>query len=380
MTASDPRAQDTPLGAGWRAQAQRVQEDALPSGRVLATCSAPFGAGGLGRHVQEIIAALARRGEPGSCLCGSVPSPSPAGQDLRALPAGALTRGGVRLARRSPAWRTWVESVAFDRRAARAQPAGDHLIAFNGQALAQIDAARRAHRQTVSLVAANSHLRQVVRQHAKASRRYPFERSWATHLVDRNVREYRRADTIYVSSSYIWESFVNEGVAEESLSLLPLTPDPRYCPSERPPAGDTFDVVYVGSLTVAKGVPLLVDAFARCQHDDMRLVLVGGWGTRAMRRFIERARARDPRVLVRPGDPLEHLRAARLCVHATYEDGFAYAPAEALAAGVPVIVSEDTGMKELIGGADEGMVVPTGDLDALVQSMRAAYRGEILNG
>jgi glycosyltransferase involved in cell wall biosynthesis len=127
-------------------------------------------------------------------------------------------------------------------------------------------------------------------------------------------------------------------------------------------------------------VPLLVDAFRRLPHDDLRLVLVGGWKTRSMRRFIARACAEDPRISAGPGDPLRHLRAARLCVHPAYEDGFAYAPAEALACGVPVIVSEDTGMKELIDPDRTGLILPTGDVDALAQAVAAAYRGEILGG
>jgi glycosyltransferase involved in cell wall biosynthesis len=109
-------------------------------------------------------------------------------------------------------------------------------------------------------------------------------------------------------------------------------------------------------------------------------VLVGGWGTRGMRRFIERACAGDRRITICPGDPLPHLRRARLYVHPAYEDGFAYAPAEALACGVPLIVSEDTGMKELIGSIGEGLVVPTGDLEALTLAIGAAYGGEIFNG
>ncbi len=65
-------------------------------------------------------------------------------------------------------------------------------------------------------------------------------------------------------------------------------------------------------------------------------------------------------------------------MHPAYEDGFAYAPAEALACGVPVIVSEDTGMKELIDPGVTGMVLPTGDLGTLTETIEAAYRGEIL--
>jgi glycosyltransferase involved in cell wall biosynthesis len=67
-------------------------------------------------------------------------------------------------------------------------------------------------------------------------------------------------------------------------------------------------------------------------------------------------------------------------VHPSYEDGFAYAPAEALACGVPVLVTEDTGMKELLEDQRAGLVLPTGDLAALREAIDAAYRGEILGG
>ncbi len=366
------------LGAQWRWASERTQAAALPAGRVVVSCSAPFGVGGLGRHLQEIVAALDRCGQPRIALCGSLPAGT-AGASLHELRAGLPEQLLSRLTAASPAWRTWAASVAFDARAARAQPDTDHLIAFNGQALAQFARARRGSRASVSLVAANSHLRRVVRQHAKAYARYPLERSWAPRLLARNLREYARADRVYYSSRYIRESFLEEGFSEERLCALPLTPDPRYAPAARPSSA-SFDVVYVGSLTVAKGIPLLVEAFGRLAHADMRLVLVGGWGTRGMRRHLERARARDPRIVICPGDPLPHLRSARLYVHPAYEDGFAYAPAEALACGVPVIVSEDTGMKELISSPELGMVVPTGDLDALSEAIGAAYAGEILRG
>jgi glycosyltransferase involved in cell wall biosynthesis len=125
-------------------------------------------------------------------------------------------------------------------------------------------------------------------------------------------------------------------------------------------------------------VPLLLDAFSRLELPDLRLRLLGGWTTRPMRRLVEQAIARDPRISAGPGDPLPHLRRAGLCVHPAYEDGFAYAPAEALAAGVPVLVSEDTGMKELVARGRTGLVVPTGDRDALVEAIAAFHDGRAL--
>ncbi len=278
----------------------------------------------------------------------------------------------------SPGVRARAFMTEFDAYAAQRLPAADHLIAFNSQALTQFRAARDAGYKSLALVSANSHMRRVVRQHARARSQHPLEGSWTTHLVKRNLSEYRQADRIYVASRYIRESFLEEGFCEEVLADFPLTPDPRYELTSPVTTSDRFELVYVGSLAVHKGVPLLIDAIRRLPGADIRLQLVGGWGTRGMRRFIQSACANDRRISVCPGDPLPHLHAARLCVHPAYEDGFGYAPAEALACGVPVIVSEDTGMKDLIDPARTGLILPTGDLGALTEAIEAAYRGEIL--
>ena len=367
-------------GARWRVEREAAQERVLPSGQLVVSCPAPFGVGGLGRHLEEIADAAERRGQPATCLCGaalrhSTPTQSPLHHELRPRGrAGALAR----LTRFSPAWRNLHRSIVFDSHAARRLPGAEHLMAFNGQALKQFEAAARAGYQTRSLVSANPHLRRLLRQHRQAHRQYPLEGTWATHLLARNLKEYEQAELIYVASRYSWESFVEEGVAEDRLSLFPLIPDPRFTPREPPTHAQTFDVVFVGRLCVTKGVPLLVDAVRRLAHTDLRLVLVGGWGSRGMRRFLQEACARDPRITIGPGDPLPRLSEARLFAHPAYEDGFAYAPAEALACNVPVLVSEDTGMKELVDPGVTGMILPTGDLSALTEAIDAAYRGEIL--
>jgi glycosyltransferase involved in cell wall biosynthesis len=405
-----PRAGAGPLDGRWRESREQAQEGVLPAGRVVVSCSAPLGQGGLGRHVQEILDALARRGSEGLRIgrdAASEPRASGVGAS-RTSGAGARRSARPRaatliptvqpvlapVARRSPAWSAWLGNAAFDAAAARRLPAADHLIAFNGEALQQLRVARV---QSVALVSATSHVRRVVRIHARARAQYPLEGSWATCLVGRSLAEYAQADRIYVSSRHVWESFVQEGVAEERLSLFPLIPAARFTreqasaalgagrsaevaawPGARGRAGAEFRIVYVGGLSVVKGVPLLIDAVRRLAHPDIRLVLVGGWGTRGMRRFVQRACAADDRIEVCPGDPLGHLRGAALCVHPSYEDGFGYAPVEAMACGVPVIVSENTGMKELVDPGRDGLVLPTGDRDALTEAIDAAYRREIL--
>ena len=375
---------DKPFGARRRESAARAQDRALPSGAAVVSCSAPLGSGGLGRHLQEAVDALRRRGQPTTCISGSPRgelSASAAERPRHALGIPYLHNALSRLRLPvSPGVRTHAFMVEFDAYAASRLPTAEHLIAFNGQALAQFRAAGTAGYETIALVSANSHMRAVARQHALAHRQYPLEGSWAARLLGRNLSEYAQAERIYVASRYIRESFLAEGFSQEKLLDFPLTPDPRFEPSHGHAVSDRFEILYVGSLAVHKGVPLLIDAIRRLPHTDIRLVLVGSWGTRGMRRFIQQACAGDRRIEVHPGDPLPHLRRASLYVHPAYEDGFGYSAAEALACSVPVIVTEDTGMKDIVDVPRTGLVLPTGDLGALTETIDAAYRGEILAG
>ena len=43
----------------------------MPKGAVAVSCSAPIGTGGLGRHLQEILDALARREQTSFCISGA---------------------------------------------------------------------------------------------------------------------------------------------------------------------------------------------------------------------------------------------------------------------------------------------------------------------
>ena len=352
----------------------------MPEGAVAVSCSAPIGTGGLGRHLQEVLDALARREQTSFCISGAnrgADSRSSPGSPAWAALVAKLLELPVPL---TPGLRSGAFMAEFDAYAARRLPRAEHLIAFNGQALTQFAAATRIGYRSTGLVSANSHMRRVIRQHERARRMYPLEGSWASRMLRRNLREYERAARIYVGSRYSYESFLEEGLPEQRLSWFPWAPHPRFDRSSDPQRSDRFEVVYTGILAVHKGVPLLIDAIRRLPFDDLRLTLVGGWGSRGMRRFIERVCASDGRIAAGPGDPLPHLERASLGVHPAFEDGFAYAPAEALACGVPVIVSEDTGMKDLIDSPRAGLVIPTGDLDALASAIEAAYRGELFAG
>jgi glycosyltransferase involved in cell wall biosynthesis len=124
---------------------------------------------------------------------------------------------------------------------------------------------------------------------------------------------------------------------------------------------------------MTKGIALLLDACEQLPFKNAELTLVGGWSTRAGRRFVQKRLAQNPCITLAPGDPLPVLHRADVFVHPSYEDGFGYAPMEALACGVPVIVTDDTGMKEYVRNGINGYVVPTGSLDALLDALESIH-------
>jgi len=100
------------------------------------------------------------------------------------------------------------------------------------------------------------------------------------------------------------------------------------------------------------------------------LILVGSTGMRAMKQYMKDWIQKDPRIYMIPGDPLPHLQRADVYVHPSYEDGFGFAPMEAIACGVPVIVTEDTGMKEYVREGVNGYIVPTGSYKAILDRLK----------
>lgn len=237
---------------------------------------------------------------------------------------------------------------------------------------------RRARQIGIShlgLVAPNSHVNNLWRQQNLARSLYPIDRGWLNDSLRKaTIEEYRLADVIFISSEYQRSTFVEFGVNPDKLMRIDLTPHARFRKRNCQPPGDTFNVAYVGRFDLIKGIPVLLEAFERAADDDWRLTLMGQFSSRGVRKYVERRIEGDSRIrLLAYSDPLPVLEAAHVYVHPSFEDGFGYAPMEALAVGVPVIVTDQTGMSEYVHDGINGSVVPAGDVYVLADRLSDFY-------
>lgn len=324
---------------------------------LVATCPTGFGGGGLGQHLAKVVSDGKADGHVVRTICQyGLDDPS----DIVDSRWESMLFRFPPL-RFRPDLRVWLRHVVFDRIAAGRIRECDTLVAFMGGAYRSFLAARAAGARRLVLEMPNSHPANVIEMHRRAHAMHPLEHSWMNDRFRRRVeRELAMADEIRANSEYTAESAIRMGADPSKIVRRHLPSDPRFGRIERAPEQGTRTIVFVGSLSVVKGVPFLVDRFRELPGDDLRLVLFGGWSSRGMRRFLERARSRDPRISWECGDPARVLRYASLAVHPSWEDGWGYAPSEAMDAGLPVLVSDQTGMKERLADLPQ-CVLPTGN-------------------
>ena len=160
---------------------------------------------------------------------------------------------------------------------------------------------------------------------------------------------------------------------------VPLMPEPRDGPQRREARGLSRPyVLFVGTAEPRKGLDVLVTALTRPTLADLDLVVVGpeGWGDADVGEMSRRAKVSD-RVhvtgRVEDADLAALYAGARALAMPSRAEGFGFPVVEAMAHGVPVVVSADPALTEVAGEAGE--VVPVGDADALAEALAQAAAG-----
>ena len=124
--------------------------------------------------------------------------------------------------------------------------------------------------------------------------------------------------------------------------------------------------MHLGRVTAVKGLDILAAAFALIaeQHEDARLAIVGpdidGYAQEVRKRLSELGiaeRAVFTDMLV--GDEkLAALRDADIFALPSYSENFGMAVVEAMAAGLPVVISDQVKIWREVEGAGAGLVAP----------------------
>ncbi|MGL5795971.1 MAG: glycosyltransferase family 4 protein [Waterburya sp.] len=166
-------------------------------------------------------------------------------------------------------------------------------------------------------------------------------------IVAQELREYQLADRIAVPSLFAKRTFLQQGFNETQLIHNPLgTSLKTFLPGEK--KDNIFRIVYAGSLGVRKGIHYLVKAFIETNIANSELVLLGKTTPETHRLLI----GADKRVKC-PGHVSEaelarYYRNSSVFVMPSLEDGFGMVLAQAIACGLPIVSTSNTGAEDLL--------------------------------
>jgi UDP-glucose:(heptosyl)LPS alpha-1,3-glucosyltransferase len=122
--------------------------------------------------------------------------------------------------------------------------------------------------------------------------------------------------------------------------------------------GSAFCLLLVGNGWENKGLASLLEALASMGRRDWRLLVVGQDDPGPYRRAIARNGVEEQVVFLPPRPDVEfYYASADSYVGPSLEDAFGLPPLEAMACGLPVIVSSRAGVSEAITDGEDGFIL-----------------------
>lgn len=193
----------------------------------------------------------------------------------------------------------------------------------------------------------------------------------------RELLEYELADYISIPSNFVRDTFVKRGVPKEKLLINAYGVDlSSFKQVEKEDC--TFRIINVGGFSLRKGSRYLLQAFYELKLPNAELWHIGSVSPE-MQPFIKKY-ASDKIVFHghKPQSELyKYYSQGSVFVLMSIEEGMAMVQCQAMACGLPLIVTTNTGGADLIGDDNKaGYIVPIRDIEQLKSRLLALYENQ----
>ncbi len=186
---------------------------------------------------------------------------------------------------------------------------------------------------------------------------------YTLHRRLRKDRELTASDNVVVPSEFVRRSLIEAGIDRRRVTVLPFGCEPgrAFMPyTSRKPV-----VLYVGRLSLPKGIPRLLRAWKKLGAYRTHTLRLIGKMMLAPKFLADYAGMYEHVPQVPRSDLWAHYAAAQVFVFPSACDGFGLVLNEALSCGTPVIASTHTGAPGFVTHGAEGLIYPHGDDDQL---------------
>ncbi len=267
------------------------------------------------------------------------------------------------------------QDAAFDRAVAGDLSSADFLHAMPGQCLETFRAARAQGIRCVLNHASGpvrDQLEAVRPEYEKYGLRGSTFHSFDAAYFGREEEEYRMADFHCVGSSLVRDQLAARGIDPATIWVVPYGADPALFHPGEAAAPSSFKITYAGQVNLRKGFRILLEALAAPSVSRSWNLDVYGRVAPEMGSILKEIDPLCP-VAYHGAVPRSRLadafRESSVMVLPSFEDAFPLVVPQALACGIPCIVSDRVGSKDLIRHRENGSIFPVGDAAALREEL-----------
>jgi len=188
--------------------------------------------------------------------------------------------------------------------------------------------------------------------------------------LERCVAEYEEADAITVPSQFARRSFLQHGIADEKVFVCPYGVDlSEFQPDVK--RDNTFRVIHVGQITTRKGIGYLLRAVEPLvKNQRVELWLVGEIDPLIRPLLDQYSSIFEYKGICPRRDLWQLYTQSSVLVLASVEEGLALVQAQAMACGLPVIATTNTGAEDLFTDGVEGFIVPIRSPEAIREKLQ----------
>ncbi len=196
--------------------------------------------------------------------------------------------------------------------------------------------------------------------------------------ISKILEEYNCSDYLMTCSKFTYQTFIKHGIKPEKILKVPYGVDLDFFSGEHRAKDTKFRVIFIGLMCLRKGVPYLLEAWKKLNlpQNDTELLLIGNI-QKDLRPVLKKINL--PKNVVFFESPTRDLipglyKDSSVLVLPSIEEGLSMTIAEAMACGLPVICTTNTGGEELIENEKQGFVVPIRNVDALADKILWCYK------
>lgn len=193
--------------------------------------------------------------------------------------------------------------------------------------------------------------------------------------IERGLEEYEEADYIIALSTFVKQGFIDEGINADRVLVVSPGIDVNHFRNITK-NDNIFRIIYCGGINHRKGIVYLLEAVSSLKLRNMELWLIGNVEF-GMEDILRRYNGNYKLMNFMPNYELyKYYSQGSVFVLPSLEDSFGRVIVEAMACGLPAIVTTNTAAGDVVRENVDGFIVPIRNVEALREKILYLYENQ----